>query len=108
MLITEHIIDDINKTLLEKLETEFNDLSDGFDVITNVLESYNVNIENISDLDTRGDEFYIQIQENVHLYVIYIESNSGYDFYASFVNNDELESILNENDYLEDIYLDGF
>lgn len=108
MLLTEHIIDDINQTLLEKLECEFDILSDGFDVISNVLESYDINIKNISELDAQGDEFYIQIQDNVNLYVIYIESNDGYEFCASFVNDEELEAILNENDYLEDIYLDGF
>lgn len=109
MILEEKNIQDINNTFKDKLADPFSSLDEGFDTIRSILSEYDININRISDLDTLGDEFYIQVCENLHLYVIYVESNmDDYEFYASFVDDVELDAILVENEYLENEDLDGF
>ena len=89
----------INEKLLSELEGIVSSPEIGIEKIRNTLAEYNITLPMYYSIDTDGDEFFVDLNENHHLYVIYSPlDNGGYEFFAEITNSEGLEKLLSDED----------
>lgn len=98
---------DIMDSINDRFESEFSKTIEspetGLETIINVLGEYSVNMIAPDDLDEEDDEFVIELADNLHLYVIYVQNEDGlYDFYAQVTDDEGLEELLEDEEETEE------
>lgn len=67
--------------------------------VSKILSEHGLAMPLIYGLDPEGDEILIDMDSNLHLYMIYSETDNGlYDFYAEVVDDEGLQEILEDDD----------
>jgi hypothetical protein len=75
----------------------------GIEKIRNTLAEQNIAMPMYYSIDADGDEFFIDLNENTHLYVIYSPlDNEGYEFFAEITDSEGLNQLLSDEDDEED------
>ena len=96
--------DVINSKLYSVLDGIVSSPEIGIEKIRNTLAEQNIAMPMYYRVDSDGDEFFIDLNENVHLYVIYSPlDNDGYEFFAEITDSEGLEELLSDEDDEEDI-----
>jgi hypothetical protein len=87
----------------DQFELAFNDPvsspESGVMRVAQILSAHGVEMPVIYGLDLEGDEIVIDMDSNLHLYIIYTTNDNGlYDFYAEVVDDEGLDEILEDED----------
>jgi hypothetical protein len=129
-VLTPRIFADINHRLVVELNDMILSPEDGIQKIRKTLHRYGMDLPALYDPDPLGDELIISLyqfgiahgvttnatfttgsdvtnrQPDAYLYIIYYMTDEGrYDFFAEMVREEDLEDIINEDEY-EDEDLD--
>jgi hypothetical protein len=97
-------IQSINDELLSVLEGIVPSPEIGIEKMRNTLAKHNIALPLYYSLDTDGDEFVVDLNENAHLYTIYSSlDNGGYEFFAEITDSEGLEKLLSDEDDEEEI-----
>jgi len=98
------VFDLINEELSKKLDCGIVTIPEmGIAKSRKVLKKYGLTFTEDVPLDLAGDELAIEISENLYLYVIYyLNEDNVYDFHCEVIDEEELESILNEEEETEE------
>jgi hypothetical protein len=89
----------INDKLLSVLESIVSSPEIGIEKIRNTLAEHNIALPLYYSLDADADEFFVDLNENHHLYVIYSSlDNDGYEFFAEITDSEGLEKLLSDED----------
>lgn len=92
-------IQSINDELLSVLEGVVSSPEIGIEKIRNTLAKHNIALPLYYSLDTEGEEFAVDLNENTHLYTIYSPlDNGGYEFFAEITDSEGLEKLLSDED----------
>lgn len=63
------------------------------------MNEHSISVFAPDDLDEEDDEFIVELADDLHLYVIYVQNEDGlYDFYAEVTNDEGLEKILEDEE----------
>lgn len=100
----QELFDSVNESLYEALRENIVTPQAGFQIVRDVMESYNFEIPMVFDLDDEdGEQIFVLDMEDSFLYVLYSINESGYyDFHAEMTDGDGLEDILSEEDLVEE------
>jgi hypothetical protein len=100
----EELFDSVNESLYEAFRENVVTPQAGFQIVRDVMESYNFEIPMVFDLDDEdGEQIFVLDMEDSFLYVLYSINESGYyDFHAEMTDGDGLEDILSEEDLVEE------
>ena len=93
------LIDSINEKLSYMFETPIASPEASIMQVASVLSDHGLELSAIFGLDPEGDEVVIDVDSNLHLYMIYTADDNGlYDFYAEVVDDEGLEEILKDDE----------
>lgn len=85
----------INIMLLLELEEPFLTPQAGFVKIRKVLELNLIDMPEVYDLDSEGDETVLELDSENFLYVLYYLTDEGYyDFYAEVTDENSIQDLL--------------
>lgn len=94
---SQMFFDEVNNKLLHLLEFTFSDPYHGLETVRSVLLDHGIDIPMIYDIDGEDDEFTVQIEEDLYLYVVYVTVDEGVvNFHAELTDEQGLEEILSE------------
>jgi hypothetical protein len=100
----EELFDSVNESLYEAFTENVVTPQSGFQIVRDIMESYDFEIPMVFDLDDEdGEQIFVLDMEDSFLYVLYSINESGYyDFHAEMTDGDGLEDILSEEDLVEE------
>ena len=100
---TEDVIGQINGRFDSEFLQPIQSPETGLESVINILNEYSITAFAPDDLDTEDDEFVIELSNDLHLYVIYVQNEDGlYDFYAEIVDDEGLDKILEDEEEPEE------
>jgi hypothetical protein len=90
-----------------QLGLELGDLIDspdlGFQKIRKVLSRYDLDLPALYDIEEDGDEFAIELDGELFLYVLYyLTDNGNYDFYAEVTDWNGVDELMSEEEEQEE------
>ncbi len=94
------VLDIINEQLSRKFDCGIVSIPElGIAKSRKVLGKYGLTFTEEIPIDPAGDEIAIKISENLYLYVIYyLNEDNVYDFYSEIIDQEELDTIMNEEE----------
>lgn len=88
-------VEKINIMFMLELEEPLLTPQAGFIKIKKVLELNSIDMPDVYDLDTEGDETVLELDSENYLYVLYYLTDEGYyDFYAEVTDENNVNDLL--------------
>lgn len=90
---------EVNRLLETELDKPFLSPQSGILAIRKVLQYVNLSIPALYEVDTKGDEIVLDLENGLSLYMIYGPSDEGYyEFYAEVGDEERMNELMSEED----------
>lgn len=94
---------EINSQLAIELGEIITSANIGFQKIRKVLFKYGLDLSTLYDISEEGDEFAIELDGELFLYVLYYLTDEGnYDFYAEVTDWNGVDELMSDEEDLEE------